>query len=57
MQATVLDPLDLAALLCSRICHDIINPVGAIMNGLESPRRTALASTSSSSIVTATVES
>lgn len=35
MQATVLEPLDLAALLCSRICHDIINPVGAIMNGLE----------------------
>jgi histidine phosphotransferase ChpT len=28
-------PLDLAALLCSRICHDVISPVGAIMNGLE----------------------
>jgi histidine phosphotransferase ChpT len=27
--------LDLAALLCSRICHDIISPVGAIANGLE----------------------
>ena len=26
---------DLAALLCSRICHDIISPVGAINNGLE----------------------
>jgi histidine phosphotransferase ChpT len=35
MTAIVLEPLDLAALLCSRICHDIINPVGAIMNGLE----------------------
>lgn len=27
--------LDLAALLCSRICHDVISPVGAITNGLE----------------------
>src|SRR3569623_1198307 len=26
---------DLAALLCSRVCHDIISPVGAITNGLE----------------------
>lgn len=26
---------DLAALLCSRICHDIISPVGALNNGLE----------------------
>ena len=30
-----LDALDLAALLCSRVCHDIISPVGAIINGLE----------------------
>jgi histidine phosphotransferase ChpT len=27
--------LDLAALLCSRICHDLISPVGALVNGLE----------------------
>ena len=27
--------LDLAALLASRVCHDIISPVGAITNGLE----------------------
>ena len=26
---------DRAALLCSRVCHDIISPVGAINNGLE----------------------
>ena len=26
---------DLAALLCSKVCHDIISPVGAINNGLE----------------------
>ena len=30
-----LEALDLAALLCSRVCHDIISPVGAITNGLE----------------------
>jgi histidine phosphotransferase ChpT len=30
-----LEPLDLAALLCSRVCHDLISPVGAIVNGLE----------------------
>jgi histidine phosphotransferase ChpT len=30
-----LDGLDLAALLCSRVCHDLISPTGAIVNGLE----------------------
>jgi len=36
MSGTVnLEGLDLAALLCSRVCHDLISPVGAIMNGLE----------------------
>ena len=30
-----LEGLDLAALLCSRVCHDLISPVGAIMNGIE----------------------
>jgi histidine phosphotransferase ChpT len=30
-----LGALDLAALLCSRVCHDLISPVGAIINGLE----------------------
>lgn len=35
MPAISLDPLDLAALLCSRVCHDVISPVGAIVNGLE----------------------
>ena len=30
-----LEGLDLAALLCSRVCHDLISPVGAIANGLE----------------------
>lgn len=32
---TRLSDLDLAALLCSRVCHDVISPVGAIANGLE----------------------
>lgn len=35
MTEPALDPLDLAALLCSRVCHDVISPVGAIINGLE----------------------
>ncbi len=35
MPAVSLDSLDLAALLCSRVCHDVISPVGAIVNGLE----------------------
>jgi histidine phosphotransferase ChpT len=33
--ASDISPLDLAALLASRVCHDIISPVGAIINGLE----------------------
>jgi histidine phosphotransferase ChpT len=35
MTMLALDPMDLAALLCSRVCHDVISPVGAIVNGLE----------------------
>jgi histidine phosphotransferase ChpT len=37
---------DLAAMLCSRVCHDLINPVGAIGNGLEvlaDPNQAAMA--------------
>ena len=30
-----LSDLELAALLSSKICHDIISPVGAIANGIE----------------------
>ncbi|WP_095012943.1 histidine phosphotransferase family protein [Tsuneonella mangrovi] len=29
------DALDLASLLCSRLCHDLLSPVGALTNGLE----------------------
>ena len=37
MSATVikLTPSSLAALLCSRICHDLISPVGALGTGIE----------------------
>ena len=35
MSAVELDGLDLAALVSSRLCHDVISPVGAIVNGLE----------------------
>ncbi len=27
--------LDLASMLCSRLCHDLLSPVGAMANGLE----------------------
>src|SRR5436305_14671447 len=30
-----LEALDLASLLCSRVCHDLISPVGAVVNGIE----------------------
>ena len=30
-----LEGLDLASLVCSRVCHDVISPVGAIVNGIE----------------------
>ncbi|ATP12684.1 histidine phosphotransferase [Bartonella henselae] len=33
--AVSLESTDLAALLCSRICHDLISPVGAIQNAME----------------------
>jgi histidine phosphotransferase ChpT len=35
MTTFTLEGLDLAALACSRVCHDVISPVGAIINGLE----------------------
>ena len=28
-------PVDLASLLCSRLCHDLMSPVGALNNGIE----------------------
>jgi histidine phosphotransferase ChpT len=35
LQNIELSGLELAALLCSRVCHDAVGPVGAIVNGLE----------------------
>ena len=29
------DPVEFASLLCSRLCHDLLSPVGAMTNGLE----------------------
>lgn len=29
------DQFTLAAILCSRLCHDLVNPVGAVNNGIE----------------------
>ena len=39
--AATLEALDLSALLCSRVRHDLISPSGAIINGLEVFRRRA----------------
>lgn len=30
-----IDAVEFASLLCSRLCHDLLSPVGAITNGLE----------------------
>lgn len=41
-----LEANDLAAMLCSRVCHDLINPVGAVNNGLQTladPAQAAMA--------------
>lgn len=29
------ESLDFTAILCSRLCHDLVNPVGAVANGIE----------------------
>ncbi|MBZ8132114.1 histidine phosphotransferase ChpT [Afifella sp. IM 167] len=35
MTSSTIAPVELAALIASRVCHDVISPVGAINNGLE----------------------
>src|SRR5215470_575155 len=30
-----MNDMDFAALLVSRVCHDLVSPLGAVMNGLE----------------------
>ncbi len=34
-ESLLMNELDFASLLCSRLCHDLISPVGAISNGIE----------------------
>jgi histidine phosphotransferase ChpT len=34
-QQVPMNAIDLASLLCSRLCHDLLSPVGALNNGLE----------------------
>ena len=29
-----ISPVDFASLLCSRLCHDLLSPVGALNSGL-----------------------
>jgi histidine phosphotransferase ChpT len=52
-----LKAIDLASMLCSRVCHDLINPVGAIGNGLEvlaDPTQAAMAEGAQDLIVNST---
>ena len=30
-----MNAIDLSSLLCSRLCHDLLSPVGALNNGIE----------------------
>ena len=30
-----MNPVDFASLLCSRLCHDLMSPIGALNNGIE----------------------
>jgi histidine phosphotransferase ChpT len=39
-----ISPTDFASLLCSRLCHDLLSPVGALNNGLELLAESARAS-------------
>jgi len=34
-QWIAMKPVDFASLLCSRLCHDLMSPVGALNNGIE----------------------
>ena len=34
-QTLAMNSVDLASLLCSRLCHDLMSPVGALNNGIE----------------------
>src|SRR3954469_10176146 len=34
-QSLAMKPVDFASLLCSRLCHDLMSPIGALNNGVE----------------------
>src|SRR6476619_7506549 len=34
-QRLAMKPSDFASLLCSRLCHDLMSPIGALNNGIE----------------------
>ena len=34
-QTAPMNAVDFASLLCSRLCHDLMSPVGALNNGIE----------------------
>lgn len=34
-ETRTMDDLKLAALMCSKVCHDLISPIGALSNGIE----------------------
>jgi histidine phosphotransferase ChpT len=34
-QGEAMNSVDLASLLCSRLCHDLMSPIGALNNGIE----------------------
>ena len=48
--------VDLAALVSSRICHDLISPIGAISNGVELISLTAAQDTAEMSLISQSVE-
>ncbi|MBU2982400.1 hypothetical protein KO498_11330 [Lentibacter algarum] len=50
------DSLTLATLIGSRICHDIISPIGAISNGLELVALTGQADTPEMNLISQSVE-
>jgi histidine phosphotransferase ChpT len=35
LRLMTINPVELASLLCSRLCHDMLSPVGALSNGVE----------------------
>ena len=35
INSSAMNPVDLASLLCSRLCHDLMSPIGALNNGIE----------------------